>query len=212
MFCSKCGTEYPDGGACPFCAPKVEAPASAPAAEPAPAPASASINLSFLISKLIALGIALLTFIFQFISWFTASVEFMGMSESQGYNPYDGDLGDASGMFTFVKIILIINIVVFIAYIATEIVDIKKFVPALNTLNLDIAKISALAFYGLMAAALIFGLIGTFTVDTEAGFGIEASFSVSFGWFVSLIFTAIGLVNVIKPNILKGALAKANLK
>jgi len=214
MFCSKCGTEYPDGGTCPFCGPKAEAPASAPATEPTPAstPASAGINLSFPISKIIVLGIAILTFIFQFINWFTASVSVWGYSSSQGFSPYDGSLGDASGMFTFVKLILIIDIVVFIAYIATQLVDIKKFVPALNNLSLDIAKLSSLAFYGLMLVALIFGLIGTFTVETGSGFGASASFSVGFGWFLSLIFTAIGLVNVLKPNILKNALAKANLK
>ena len=115
-------------------------------------------------------------------------------------------------MLGFTKVLLILNIIVFIAYMVTEFVDVKKFVPALANLKFDISKLASLAFYGLMAIALVFGLIGTFTVESVSSYGIESSFSISFGWVITFIFTAAGLVNIFMPELLKNLLDKVAKK
>ncbi len=198
MFCGKCGRQIPDGTVCP-CQQSQEQPAQ----QAAPA-AKSEFKLS--LGTLVSLGLAILTFIFHFINWYSVdyfggfgpfkglTISFMGMSET-------ASLWDITAVMGIAAILVWVNLFVFVLMVAVQFVDFKKLIPAIEPVlsKIDLKKILPLAWYGIMLLALVFGFLGIL-IDEATGFGA--------GWFLTLIFAALGFVNAIKPQLLDGILAK----
>lgn len=206
MFCEKCGKQIPAGNLCDDCA-------QGGVQQPQQPAQGAAIDLSGIIRPLgikdfVAIGVTLLTFILHFISWYSASVSYESLygsySSSSSFSAYEGGIGDLSFFFGFAKFLLIVNIIVFVLYLVFKVVDIRKFVPAIP---FDVAKLLQLAFFGILALCLIFGLIGCL-VAGESYFGTEVSYSPSVGWYLTLVLTALGVVLSVKPNLLDAVLQK----
>lgn len=217
MFCVKCGKQLADGEACTcqqqtqFNQPQYnnqpQFNASPQFTQQPPKQNSSDSIFKFnklTLVKIITLGLAGVTFLSHlFFNWYRYSAIIV----SGGFGPYGGPslygvsapLGEVSGMFSFARLLLILNVFVFLAYIAWELIDIKKFVPALGNLKFDLGKLLSLIFYGLMATALFFGLIGTFTA--EEGYGV--SVGIGFGWIFTFLNAGAGIVNFFMPDLLK---------
>lgn len=198
MFCGKCGREIPEGTVCPCQQETQEQTAQA-----APA-AKAGINLS--LGTMVTLGVALLTFIFHFINWYSVdyfggfgpfrglTVSFMGISET-------ASLWDITAMMGIAAILVWVNLFVFALMVAVQFVDFKKLIPALEPVlsKFDLKKLLPFVWYAIMLAALLFGFIGIL-IDEATGIGA--------GWILTLIFAAIGMVNILKPDLLDQLLSK----
>ena len=192
MFCSKCGKQIPEGGTC-------SCEQAAPAV-PKAAPAMGSLFLKFNVGKIVSMSITTLVFFFTLVtSWYKADSSFISSFIDLKFGPYGGaPLGDVSGLLVVVKIFMIINIFVFIAYLATNIINVGALVPALK--GIALGRLTHLAYYGIQIFCLIFGLIGALAADGYAMAG---------GWWVGLIFTIIGVVVLLMPGLVSGISGKA---
>lgn len=195
MFCSKCGKQIPDGSTC-------SCEQAAPAV-PKAAPAIGNLLLKFNGAKITSMAITTLVFFFTLItSWYKADSSFIDLK----FGPYGGPsfmgnsapLSDVSGLLVLVKVFMIINIFVFIAYLATNIINVGALVPALK--GIALGRLTHLAYYGIQIFCLIFGLIGALTADECAMAG---------GWWVGLIFTIIGVVVLLMPGLVSNISGKA---
>lgn len=197
MFCSKCGTQLDDAAAfCASCgaptgnnAPAAQSAPEAPVAPAAPAaPAATAPAFSFklpAIGTLIMLGVALLTFIFGFISWIKLS--FLGMSTSVSI--FEGDMFDVSFFLGLAKVLMIVQIVLFVLYVAAQFVDFNKFVK----LPFCVKEKSGLAYFAVYALALVLALLGIITTEL---------LTPGVGWYLSLVFGAVGCVFTFRPALL----------
>lgn len=146
--------------------------------------------------KIVSICIAALAFIFIFISWFKISI----MGYSEGFNILHSDMFDVSALMGIAKILAIVCIILFVAYVSNFFVDLKKLIPGLEKIDLD--KYLPLGYYGLYAAALIFTLIGTFTCESSK------YVHPAFGWYFALIIVACGLIIIFKPDFFEKVVAK----
>ena len=97
-------------------------------------------------------------------------------------------------------------LIVLALYLITLFVDVTRFVPQLASLGKNaVNKYLHMAFYALIALALLFGLIGDLSCDSTE------MIHLAFAWYLSFIVCACGLVNILKPAILKGLLAKRGI-
>lgn len=195
MFCSKCGKQIPEGGTC-------SCEQAAPAA-PKAAPAMGSLFLKFNVGKIVSMSITTLVFFFTLItSWYKADSGLIDLKFGPYGGPsfmgYSSPLSDVSGLMVLVKVFMIINIFVFLAYLASNIINLGALVPALK--GIALGRLTHLAYYGIQIFCLIFGLIGALTADECAVAG---------GWWVGLIFTIIGVVVLLMPGLVSGISGKA---
>ncbi len=209
MFCTKCGKQLPENGVCDCESAKVnEQPAQTQASQPPVQPQASQapkqaptlyFNVpKFTVDKIVTLASTALVFLLHFISWYSASVYGVNVGS---FGPYGGffttDLSDISVILAVAKVFLIINVFVFLARIAFEFIDLKKLFP---TASFDLIKLLNLAFYGLLALSLLVGLIG---IISTKGVGFGA------GWWLTLIFGAIGGALNLVPNLLSKLVAMA---
>lgn len=214
MYCTKCGKQLPESGVCDCQAAQVnEQPvqpqnAQSPVQPQAPkqAPTLYFSVPKFTVEKIVTLASTVLVFLLHFISWYKVSAYGVSMGS---FGPYGGylfaDLSDISGILVVAKVFLILNVFVFLARIAFEFIDFKKLLP---TANFNLLKVLNLAFYGLLALAVLVGLIGVIATE-NVGLGA--------GWWLTLIFGAVGGALNIVPNLMgkvvvmaKGAVAAAS--
>jgi len=189
MFCPKCGVELPDGSAfCASCGQQLAAPAAAPAAEKN---VQVSIKMPST-ATLVKLGVALIAFIFTFISWW--SLSFMGYSGGS-YSILKDGMFDANFFLGFAKVFAIIDIVLFVIYIAAQFIDFNKLIK----LPFNVKELSGKVYYAVYIAALVFCLIGIL---------IESFVGIGFGWFIGFVFAALGLVLEVKPDIFDSLIKK----
>lgn len=219
MFCSKCGTKLNDDAVfCSECGNRVAQPQEAPASEaPTQAPTDNSGNYSFndntpsstddsapLMSfangavkipnkfDLIGVGLAIITFIFMLLPWLDIwGLESVGMLREGMF--------DVSAMFGLAKVVCIINIILFIAYLIAQFVDVKKFVPQIPE-HIDLKKFSAYAFIGGCVLQWIFALLGRMTND----YYIELTAC----FVIAIIFVAAFAVTVFKKDLVEELLGK----
>lgn len=194
-FCYKCGKELdPDSVFCPACGANQkaadEAPASpevpaSPKASDAPATPIKTDSIPFAVpsmKKLIAIGATFIAFLFSVIfNWWKVSYSGYGLSYSEGFSIFHSNMFSLNFFMGFAKIFAILSVIAFIVYAVSAFVDLSKFVK----LPFDVKKMSKLAYFGTLAAALLFALIGII---------IEEFVGISFGWFIILIFGAVAAV------------------
>lgn len=153
------------------------------------------------------MSITLLSFCLSFIHWY----KFDGYSE--GFGPYgrygDGALSDVNALMVIVQIFLIINIVVFALYILTGIINFGALVPQLR--NVDLHRILHIVYYSVLAFCIVFGLIGALVGGsyTYPGITFDYDTTIAGGWIVSLIFMLLGIVFVIKKDLISALLRNA---
>ncbi len=190
MYCTRCGKELIEGEVCTCAENTVEQKTE-----------TATLKSGLSISTLIGYGIGLLSFFFTLVlPWYSTGNSYFSIE----YGPYAGPsvLGQSASfsdidapLLLIVQIFSIINIIVFIASAITKFVDVKKFVPQLE--KIDIKKHTTLAYYGILAVSLVFGFIGALALEST---------SPAIGWYFALVFAAAGIVNFFKPEILKNLL------
>ncbi len=188
MFCPKCGVELPDGSSfCASCGEKLAAPAAAPAAEK-----NVQVSVSMpSTATLVKLGVALVAFIFTFISWWSIKVYGFGTS----YSILKSGVFDVNFFLGLAKIFAIIDIILFVVYVASQFIDFNKFIK----LPFNVKELSGKAYYAVYVAALVLCLLGII---------IEKYVGIGFGWFFGLILAGAGLVLEVKPDILGGIIKK----
>lgn len=264
MFCNKCGRQIPDGSVCPCQqAPQQPQYQQAPVAPPRPTRPAMAVSpiAKFTLDKIIAIFVTVLTFGLHFINWY-------GIKDNDLYpnfGPYGVDsmygdigLGDFSWLLVVVMILCIINIIVFVAYLAASVINLGAFVPALA--GKDLGKLLHKVFYGILVLCLILGMIGALVgwnnrygyesyeeyvenaVDAypyryeyydDEDFEYQKNYddlsksdkesleeeweddkvetSLAAGWWVTLVFTLIGLVFVIKPDLVSSLTNKVKV-
>lgn len=150
--------------------------------------------------KIIA-SLALLTLSFfsvLFFNWY--KVDMLG-----GFGPFAGlkvslfgytqklSLGDISGLLVIAQTLTIINIFVFLAAVAVNLINFDILPPAIK--NMAILKrakrLSLAVYYLVLLAALLFGLIGIIAEDISFGAG----------WWITLFMSVPGMVLIIRPDI-----------
>ncbi|MBR4234744.1 MAG: hypothetical protein IKR85_01625 [Clostridia bacterium] len=115
-------------------------------------------------------------------------------------------LSEVSGWMVAAKVLLIIDLVVLALYIATLFVDATRFIPSLAALGKNaLNRYLHIAFYALIALALMLGFIGDLSCD------MSEYVHLAFAWYLSAIVCACGLVNIFKPAILKNLLARRGI-
>lgn len=158
--------------------------------------------------KVIVLGLAVLVFLFAFCHWYNINVNMYGYKFSESFGPYSGltfmgekaSLSEFSGWFIVAKVFLIIDLIVFVIYMATNFVNIEAFIPTLSGKMVN--DLAHKAYFVIMAIALFCALIGDFATENSEYFHMEG------GWYLTVIFTVLGCVNAFKPQLLKTALNK----
>ncbi|MBE6677757.1 MAG: hypothetical protein E7597_03055 [Ruminococcaceae bacterium] len=206
MFCSKCGRQIPDGSVCSCqqAAPQqtqYQAPQQPQYQAPA-RPQRAPINKKdlfskFTLDKVVFTLFTILLFGIHFTDWYKIKD-----NPGSGFGPYgvpgEGSIGDISGFMVVIKVFLIINIVVFAAWLVTSIININVFVPALS--KIDLNKLLGLAFYGLLVLCVILGFIAGLTAEYDYYF-YSMETGIAGGWWLTLYHTLIGIVLLFKPNL-----------
>lgn len=195
MFCPKCGAQIPDGSAfCGSCGEKFN---TQPQDQPK---AQAPVQLKMPpLATTIKFGVAILAFIFGFLPWFKYSFDYFGVSASESFSVFTSGMFELSALLGLAKILMIISIIVFIIFIASQFIDFNKFVQ----LPFSVKEKAPVAYYVVYAVALIFTLIGCFTCAT-GGFG---GVSPAACWYISLVICAAGLAITFKPALLDNILA-----
>ena len=269
MFCNKCGRQIPDGSVCPCQqAPQQPQYQQAPVAPPRPTRPAMAVSpiAKFTLDKIVAIFVTVLTFGLHFINWYGLK----DYDSSSNFGPYGVDsmygdigLGDFSWLLVVVMILCIINIIVFVAYLAASVINLGAFVPALA--GKDLGKLLHKVFYGILILCLILGMIGAIVGeynytkyedydeyyeyrtedldDVKEYFreypdyakdiydvssydryvekleeDIESDWAdmcpqtkLAAGWWVTLVFTLIGLVFVIKPDLVSSLTNKVKV-
>lgn len=158
--------------------------------------------------RVIVLGLAVLVFIFAFCHWYSLSETSDGYTLSCEFGPYSrpesdsyyDPLEDLGGWMIAGKVFLIIDLVVFVVYMASNFIDLGAYIPGVSgKLINDIAQ---KAYFGIMAIALFCELLGDLSCE------LTEYIHMTSGWYLTLIFTIAGLVNAFNPGLLKNALNK----
>lgn len=205
MFCSKCGRQIPDGSVCPCQQeaqqPQYQAPQQ-PQYQQAPAPRT-PINKKalfpvFTLDKVSFILVSILVFGIQFTNWYKAVSEYEGtVYGREFFGPYyyfgDMSLGDINGLMVVVQIMLIVSIIVFAAFLFTSIINLGAIVPALSRINLN--KILALSYYGILVICLFLGFIAAVTGEYSEVVHLAG------GWWLTLIHTVVGFAFIFRSNI-----------
>ena len=144
------------------------------------------------ISEFIVLGLAALMFIFMLLPWFKYGISFWGVSYTEHFSIFTGDVFEWSALIGIAKIFGIINIIVFIVYALLQFFDVRKLIPAIPE-NIDLKKYSAYAFGGIYVLEWLFTLIGMIATKYV---GLSPCFVVAF------VFAAAFAVAVLMPNLL----------
>lgn len=196
MFCSRCGTQIDDNAAfCSSCGAATGVANQAPA-QSAPVinttPASPMANGLITIPKLtglVSIGFAILTFIFMLLPWLSVlKITSVGILKEGMF--------DVNAMLGLAKVLCIINIFVFVIYLALQFVDVKKLIPQIPA-HIDCKKLSAYAFGGICVLQWLFALIG---IISTRGLGVTACF------IIALVFIAIFAVTVLKEDLVDNLL------
>ncbi|MBR2302009.1 MAG: hypothetical protein IKA41_08695 [Bacteroidaceae bacterium] len=146
-------------------------------------------------------SLALLTLSFfsvLFFNWY--KVDMFG-----GFGPFAGlkvslfgytqklSLGDISGFLVIAQTLTVINIFVFLATVAVNLINFDILPPAIK--NMAILKrakrLSLAVYYLVLLVALLFGLIGIIAEDISFGAG----------WWITLFMSVPGMVLIIRPDI-----------
>lgn len=214
MYCSKCGTQLDDNAAfCSGCGAQTgnsnQAPAQQAPVYNAPASNTAPTNLTtnglFTIPKLsglISIGAAVLMFIFMFLPWFSYGIKFLGTKYSESFSIFHSDMFELSALLGLAKVLGIINIIVFVLYLALQFIDVKKLVPQIPA-NIDCKKLSAYAFGGIYALEWLFTLIGIIATKYV---GIAACF------IITLVWVAVFVITVFKEDLVENLLGNITKK
>lgn len=204
MYCSKCGQQIPDGSVCPCQQSQYPQYQAQPIASEAPILNLGGVFRPIYLLDIVTIVIGFLAFVMQFVDWYSATVSGFGNKESNSFGAFQEDIGEAGGLFGFVKFLLILNIFIFVIFLATKLVDVNKFV---NLGNIDLGKIAQLAFFGVFAVALVLGLLACL-INGESYFGVKLGYGPSWGWWLTLLFDACGLVITFRPSILSKIIKK----
>ena len=195
MFCPKCGMELPDGSQfCPACGAQLGAQAPQQAAPQQGAKPAGIITIPK-VGTLTAMFAALLCFIFGFLPLFGYSFSDYGYSYSDSYSILHSHMFDLNALFGIAKILMIIQIVVFVVYLVSQFIDINKYV----NLPFKLSEKMPLIYFCTFALSLLFTLIGCI---------IEKGVSPAVCWYFAAVFCACGFVLVLKPDLISGLVKK----
>ena len=186
MFCQKCGTQIPDDAKfCNTCGnptisgtPKVKT--------------VAPFKLPSLAERLV-LGYTLVMFFFMFFGWFRMS------GDVGTFSLFSGNLFKVNALLGIAKILAIINVFMFTAYIFFTYVDISRIINSLSSVTLK--RLFGFIFYGLYFFMVLFTLIGAL-VGTDF-----IDLTVSAVWYFALLGGIMGFVMVLLPGLV-GKLVK----
>ena len=140
------------------------------------------------IMTLVSLCLSLLLAILPFFGWVKASTSYLGKSQSESRNWFNGELQDTAkavdkgGLATFITIFLIIGMIACVAYIVMCVLGIDK---------KNFVLVGAAAF---MLFAVIFSMIVTGDINSKMGgsaYGISVSVSSTLAVYLALIFALV---------------------
>jgi hypothetical protein len=182
MFCQKCGTQIPDDAKfCNTCGnptisgtPKVKT--------------VAPFKLPSLAERLV-LGYTLVMFFFMFFGWFRMS------GDVGTFSLFSGNLFKVNALLGIAKILAIINVFMFTAYVFFTYVDISRIINSLSSVTLK--RLFGFIFYGLYFFMVLFTLIGAL-VGTDF-----IDLTVSAVWYFALLGGLIGFVMVLLPGLVR---------
>ena len=236
MFCSKCGAQLPDDSKfCPACGAAVEAP-EAPKAEEAPkatpevketpeatatpavsgskkfGPAPLGVMKTFgaknafrlpNIAGFVMLGITAIVFFLSTMNLWRANVvnPYTGQKLKYAYTIFEDNLFDLSALLGFAKIFMILSLIFALACFAYFFIDFTKLIG--DKIPQKLFDFLPLAYFGLVAVSLFFTFIGSLSV-TDVG----VKCGPTFGWFLTFLFCAGGVVFTIMPGLLDTIVGK----
>lgn len=207
MFCPKCGNQLPDGSQ--FCANCGEQLAPSVAAQHTSAPANAKpVNVAAYIEAFFAL----LCFIFGFLP-------LVSITQSKGSESYSLSCGlfssigagklsqfDINVMLGIAKILMIMQIVVFVVYLVSRFVDLNKFI----NVPFDFKKAMPAAYFTVYGLSLLFTLIACLIGYTGSGaeefasMGVKTSVSPAVCWYIAVVLLLCFAIAVVKPKVFSG--------
>ncbi len=193
MFCPKCGMELPDGSQfCPACGAQLGAQTPAPQAAPQQGAKPAGIFTMPSVGSFAAMFVALLCFIFGFLPLISSKY-----GGSAGLFS-GGSAFDVNVLLGFGKIFMIIQIILFFVYLASQFVDFNKFL----NIPFKVSEKMPIIYFACFGVALLFTFIGA--LIGVSGF----HFSPAVCWYFAVVFCICGFVLVFKPDLLNGLIKK----
>ncbi len=168
--------------------------ASAPSAAKPSCIAKMDTKRILTLSLLAASFLSVLFFNWYKVDMFGGFGPFAGLKVSLFGHTQKLSLGDISGLLVIAQTLAIINIFVFLAAAAINLINFDVFPPAIkNKAILKRAKrLSIATYYLVLLVALLFGLIGIIAEDISFGAG----------WWISFFMSAPGIVLIIRPDLM----------
>ncbi len=179
MFCPACGAQLPDGAQfCSKCGASIggAAPQKMPRAKKPFALPTEGEKFKLIFNLVAAL--------FIFFPWIR------GEGSQSGISFISGLVFDVNALYGICKILLILGLIAFGAYVAASYIDFSKF----GMESALVKTLGLLGFYGAYALSILFSLIGAFVKD----YGFYDATTLNTVWYFVLVIVVVGaLINFV---------------
>ena len=144
--------------------------------------------------KLLLLVCGIVTLVILFLPWMK--------TEGIAITLFMDNIGDASGVLGFTKVMAIITVVVSCFYILCQLFDIEKIVPGLKKFKFGFYRLLGLVYYGLLEFVALFAIIGSISCDyTDPTVRV----------FILFVIFAVGILRFALPKVYNNVVKKLNI-